>query len=72
MTWNNRIIQHEDYFGLHEVHYDADGKVKFWTSEPVTFATDLDNGADDLIGSLERALSDVRKHPVLLAKDLPQ
>lgn len=34
--WNNRIIQYEDgSLGIHEVHYDEQGKVCLWTEQAV-------------------------------------
>ena len=28
MSWNYRIIEHEDRFGLHVVHYNEDGSLQ--------------------------------------------
>lgn len=40
--WNYRVMRHvengsanqEVYYAIHEVHYDEDGSVKGWTTEP--------------------------------------
>lgn len=60
MTWNNRVIDHGTYFGLHEVHYAPDGSVQGWTHQPMLVA-DSEEGVDGLIFQLERALRDVRE-----------
>ncbi len=46
MTWNYRIVQHRDeleetVFGIHEVHYDENGKITSFTEEAVIVGTDL-------------------------------
>ena len=52
MAWNYRIIDHGDWFGLHEVHYDNEGAPRSYAVEP-EIATGKENGVDDIIGSLE-------------------
>lgn len=70
MSWNYRIIRHTNtnevggepyWFAIHEVFYDG-GKENGWTKEPVTFVGDT---AEEVVRSLEMALNDARKHPVL-------
>ncbi len=68
MTWNYRIVDHGDWFGLHEAFYDEGGATS-WTADPITFACDKDEGVEGIIGSLEMALADARKHPVLKPKE---
>ena len=66
MTWNYRVIRHEEgHLALHEVYYDDDGKPNGVTKEPVTFVTDSDEGITGIINSLEMALNDAREKPVL-------
>ena len=72
MTWNYRLIRHGEYVALHEVYYDGGGKVTSWTADPISFVADLDEGAEGVIGSLEMALADARKYPVLIASELPR
>jgi YD repeat-containing protein len=72
MTWNYRLIRHAEHIALHEVYYDGEGKVISWTANAVSFVADLDEGAQTVIGSLEMALADARKYPVLVASELPQ
>lgn len=65
MSWNYRIVRKqyngEDYFAIHEVYYDKDGKEDAMTKEPVTFVADF---KDELIKSLEMALSCAKEKPV--------
>lgn len=39
MSWNYRVIKHEDrgevYYAVHEVYYKIDGKPHSWTKMPV-------------------------------------
>ncbi len=65
MTWNYRIIDHGEYLGLHEVHYDDAGKPKSCTADPITFVADAEEGADGIVKALEMALIDARTRPVL-------
>ena len=34
MTWNYRVIRHDGWFGIHEVHYEG-GKPYLWAERPV-------------------------------------
>lgn len=63
--WNYRILDHGDHFALHEVFYTPRGRPRSWTEDAITFGSDPEEGADGIIGSLEMALADARKHPVL-------
>lgn len=38
MSWNIRIMRHTkpgEWYALHEVYYDDDGRVISWTQEPL-------------------------------------
>ncbi|WP_324740108.1 hypothetical protein U8326_10060 [Tsuneonella sp. CC-YZS046] len=72
MTWNYRLIRHDEHIALHEVFYDSSGKITSWTADAISFVADLDEGAEGVIGSLEMALADARKYPVLIASELPK
>ncbi|MFT4055201.1 MAG: hypothetical protein QM681_11905 [Novosphingobium sp.] len=72
MTWNYRVIDHGHSLSLHEVHYDEAGQPNAYTTEPVTFVCDPEDGAAGLIGSLERALVGAKALPVLKPSDFPQ
>ena len=72
MTWNYRIIFHdthpkEQYYGLHEVYYDADGSVTGWTENPVSFTSESKAG---LMETLMTAKMDARKRSVLVESEL--
>lgn len=65
MTWNYRIVKHvtggTEWFGIHEVYYDDDGKPRAMTEEPVRMDAET---VDDLIHAIEHVLDDARNHPV--------
>jgi hypothetical protein len=64
-TWNYRVLRHPDgSLSLHEVYYEAGRPVRY-TADPVYFAVDEDEGLAGLRADLERALSDVKKRPIL-------
>jgi hypothetical protein len=72
MMWSYRILrrpepreEHGHYLALHEVFYDDDGRVHSWTENPISFVCGEDEGPEGIIGSLERALRDARRRPVL-------
>lgn len=61
--WNTRIIKHtvkgeyengkkycETYYGVHEVYYYKDGRPAMWSSEPIRFSFEDEEGfADNLM-----------------------
>lgn len=63
MTWNHRIVKYHDVsgYGLHEVHYDADGKESAMTERPIYFAGET---PADVVDSLRLALGDAENRPV--------
>jgi len=77
MSWNYRIIRHKtttpdgkqhEYVSIHEVYYDAEGKIDSWVVEPSTpFGDDLNGLSYDLI-LIRQAL----RKPILDAEDMPQ
>lgn len=71
MAWNYRIINHGDWFGLHEAYYGEDGKPNGYTTDAISFVCDEDEGAAGIIASLEMALADARKHPVMKPDEFP-
>lgn len=71
MSWNYRVIRHEDgTLALHEVYYDEAGTPVMYTVEPANFAVDADEGLSDLIAALETALRDAKERPVLNAQEI--
>ncbi len=70
MAWTYRIVDHGQHFVLHEVDLDDDGAVRGWVRKAIDFACDHDIGARGIIASLEEALAEARRAPVLrLGKD---
>ncbi len=67
MSWNYRIVHYaaRKGYGLHEVHYDADGKPVSMTETPVSFTCWEDEGPGGIQQSLMMACMDALKMPVL-------
>lgn len=63
MTWNYRIVRYANGsgFGLHEVHYSADGKETSMTENPAAFVGDT---AIEVRSSLVMARMDAYRRPV--------
>lgn len=75
VTWNYRIIFHDAdnkndaWYGLHEVYYDKNGEVEGWTENEVGFICNEYEGAGGILKSLEMAMADAIKRPVLVVRD---
>ncbi len=73
MTWNYRIILHDDHaepwYGLHEVHY-RDGKISGFTT-PIEFTCNGYEGPEGIVRSLRMALRDAQERPVLKLSEIP-
>lgn len=69
MTWNYRIIHHDDdeypYYGLHEIYYDKKG-ITNWTEE----ASVIGDDTKDIISSLKMMLKDAENAPVLIHSEI--
>lgn len=64
MTWNYRVVKYaepDSGYGLHEVHYDKDGKEKSMTQRPCGFVGD---SPQEICGQLLTARVDAAKRPV--------
>lgn len=88
MSWNYRVIKHKtntgnpdldkldpEWFGLHEVYYDKDGKIEGWTEEPVNLcATDLKELREDvkMMFDAVHGANNIGKLAVLNEEDLPK
>lgn len=71
MHWNYRVLRHEDgTLALHEVFYDEDGAPSMYTTDPISFAVDGDEGLTALTEALERALCDAKERPLLDVSDI--
>ncbi len=51
MSWNYRVVQHDDEYAIHEVFYSDDGSVNGMTVDPVFPRAET---LDDLREELER------------------
>jgi hypothetical protein len=72
MTWNYRVVRHPDgTLTLHEAYYDDAGRLKAATAGPISFVADPDEGLDGIVRSLEMALADANRHPVLDWAEIP-
>lgn len=65
MSWNYRIVQYADGsgFGLHEVHYNVEGREISMTQEPCGFTGDTEQ---EVRGALMRAKMDATRRPVFM------
>jgi len=63
VSWNYRIVRYSDGsgFGLHEVHYNNDGKAIRMTAEAAGFVGDTPG---DVRGGLMKAKMDATRRPV--------
>ena len=75
MSWNYRIIYHDDdehpYYGLHEVFYTKKGKIKSWSLDAdVVGEGNMDEGVGEIISALKMMLKDAKNSPVLIHSDM--
>jgi hypothetical protein len=66
MNWNYRIIEHEDRFGLHAVHYNEDGSPQSFRQEPA-FVWDKDGSMEEVLEMMKAAAN----RPVLPSAEVP-
>ena len=66
MNWNYRIIEHEDRFGLHTVHYNEDGSPQSFRQEPA-FVWDKDGSMEEVLEMMKAAAN----RPVLQSAEVP-
>jgi hypothetical protein len=72
MTWNYRVIEHDTpepadgTFGIHEVYYDDQGRVKAWTEKAVGVAAETVVALGEELEIMAEAL----KKPVLKESEL--
>lgn len=75
MSWNYKIIAHDDnistdevYFKIHEVYYNKEGKPDGYTADPITI------GGEDL-KSLHWTINKIKEcldKPILSKKNFPE
>jgi hypothetical protein len=66
MSWNYRIIEHEDRFGLHAVHYNEDGSPQSFRQEPA-YVWDKDASMEEVLEMMKVTAN----RPVLRYADVP-
>ena len=70
MSWNYRIIYHDDdehpYYGLHEVFYTKKGDIKSWSLD----ADVVGDSVNDLKSSVKMMLKDIKNSSVLTHSDM--
>ena len=67
MNWNYRIIEHEDRFGLHVVHYTEDGSPQSFRPEPA-FVWDKNGSMEEVLEMTKAAAN----RPVLQYAEVPR
>jgi len=72
-TWHYRFLRYTDgTLALHEVYCDEEGRPNGYTTRPISFAVDADEGHDGLVQSMKMALRDAVERPILDVPDLPE
>ena len=70
MDWNYRIVEiGRTGYALYEVHYDEQGNPSGWTSDPLCFSADAEEGPEGIIRALEQALRDAKQLSTLKLVD---
>ena len=59
--WNYRVINHKDYYGLHEVHYGGEEEIIGYTEDPVV----VGDTVEEIKHALIRMLSCVEEREVI-------
>jgi len=67
--WNNRIVKHEGstgevWYSVHEVFYNDNGGIKFYTENPITIFGET---VEEVKSQLEMIMKDIEKHEVINA-----
>jgi len=65
MSWTYRIVDHGEHFALHRVCVNDDGIPVEWVRRSIDFACDLELGPQGVLSSLEEALAEAKRAPVL-------
>ena len=73
MTWNHRVIRRkyetgEEYFAIHEVYYDDNGKPNGVTALPIAI---FEDSVEDLAITIERVKECLSKPLLDYDKDFP-
>lgn len=72
MTWNYRLVLRddldEDWYEVHEVYYNEKKELILCTENPISLSGE---SLEDVVENIGMILKDIKKHPILLASDLP-
>lgn len=60
MSWNYRIVERDECFGIHEAYYNKNRQVDSMTKDSVKL--EHYESVDELIDDLERMLKDARRY----------
>lgn len=59
MTWDYRVIKHDlvptNYFAIHEVYYDENGKITNWSEKPIDVSGETKS---EVIKTLKHMIAD--------------
>lgn len=69
MSWNYRLIDYGGHVAVHEVYYDKKGKLKAYSTNPISLTGDSVNDVLDDIGLV---VADLRRLPPIKEADLPK
>ena len=69
--WNYRIVRENGALFLTEVYYDDDGKPNGYIPDGCHFAcVEEEEGREGIVKSLQMALKDAEKAPIINAEDM--
>lgn len=64
MTWNHRIVKHQDVFGVKEVYYE-NGTIISWSADFIPVVSESFKDLQESLEMMKRACS----KPILLEQD---
>lgn len=65
MSWNHRIYFDGEVYGIHETHYNENGKPYAITEEPITISADTIEGLEWQLNKIKKCF----EKPVLTKDD---
>jgi hypothetical protein len=67
---DHRVIDHGSWLGIHEVHYDQNGRPAAFTANAVAVIVDAGEGPEAVRATLEQ-MHGALENPVLTPEDFP-
>jgi hypothetical protein len=58
MTWNYRVMARAGRYAVYAVYYDDDGRIKYWSAEPMELSGETVEGLNEELERYRRALSE--------------